>query len=655
MTTNLPSTPSLPRVFGHYEIEQQIGRGESSRVFRAHHRQIKEHKVALKVLLSQDAARIKRFEQEARIAARLRHPHISRLLDYGFQNPFHYVVFEYIPGVSLRDRIKGRDQRLPPDKVLIYFRQIADALDYAHSHDFIHRDLSPGNILIDEQEHRAYLIDFGIARDPDHSLTSTNMVMGTPGFIAPESLISASNATHLSDIFSLGVVLFFMLTGEEPWYETPTPPVSRESFVRIRTLAEAGAKLPSEVDRIIRVLLAFDREHRYTSAGAAASDLEIALRRHLTQTYVVNGDPVVPVTTSHTQRQIALIEQNEVEQVLSGSLFREPLERALERARQLDDVSIRQLLNQWSETKRFYRPLLGRLAQIHDTKHQNVFFFSLRLLIEQRREAGLEEEPDSQQKQIPPQRELALWQIELPPPKEFQEHPGGRVIVPGSEQIVTCPSCKGQGVIICTTCKGARRITVAEQPAAQQTDSETGNASAGSPSVIRQRVVPCPACNGRGSLPCKRCESFGRLVQRKIMEWSRRVVKDSVHNDLPDVDEAWLHRTCKAELVYRNRVQRIPPEWLQISEVKEMIELQQKQLDKDSQIVMAELQINFIPLTEVKLDLGNPEVEYRLAIYGFENLIPPDWRFLHWERIAFMSLTVVLTALLLICLTFLIG
>ncbi|WP_031460420.1 protein kinase domain-containing protein [Chloroflexus sp. MS-G] len=651
MTTNTPSTPSLPRVFGHYEVEQQIGRGESSRVFRAHHRQIKEHKVALKVLLSQEAARIRRFEQEARIAARLRHPHISRLLDYGFQNPFHYVVFEYIPGVSLRDRIKGRDQRLPPDKVLIYFRQIADALDYAHSHDFIHRDLSPGNILIDEQEHKAYLIDFGIARDPDHSLTSTNMVMGTPGFIAPESLISASNATHLSDIFSLGVVLFFMLTGEEPWYETPTPPVSRESFARIRTLAEAGAKLPSEVDRIIRVLLAFDREHRYTSAGAAASDFEIALRRHFTQTYVVTGDPAVPVTTSRTQRQIVLIEPNEVEQALSGSLFREPLERALERARKLDDTSIRQLLDQWSKTKRFYQPLLGRIAQIHDTKHQNVFFFSLRLLIEQRREAGLEEEPDSQQKQIPPQRELALWQIELPPPKEFQEHPGGRVIVPGSEQIVTCPSCKGQGVITCPTCQGQRRVTVPEQPVDQQPKSN----SADSPAVVRQRVVPCSACSGRGSLPCKRCESFGRLVQRKVMEWSRRVVKDSSQNDLPDVDEAWLHRTCKAELVYRNRVQRIPPEWLQISEVKEMIELQQKQLDKDSQIVMAELQINFIPLTEIKLDLGNPEVEYRLAIYGFENLIPPDWRFLHWERIGFISLTVVLATFLLICLVVLLG
>lgn len=651
MTTNTPSTPSLPRVFGHYEVEQQIGRGESSRVFRAHHRQIKEHKVALKVLLSQEVARIKRFEQEARIAARLRHPHISRLLDYGFQNPFHYAVFEYIPGVSLRDRIKGRDQRLPPDKVLIYFRQIADALDYAHSHDFIHRDLSPGNILIDEQEHKAYLIDFGIARDPDHSLTSTNMVMGTPGFIAPESLISASNATHLSDIFSLGVVLFFMLTGEEPWYETPTPPVSRESFARIRTLAEAGAKLPSEVDRIIRVLLAFDREHRYTSAGAAASDFEIALRRHFTQTYVVTGDPAVPVTTSRTQRQIVLIEPNEVEQALSGSLFREPLERALERARKLDDTSIRQLLDQWSKTKRFYQPLLGRIAQIHDTKHQNVFFFSLRLLIEQRREAGLEEEPDSQQKQIPPQRELALWQIELPPPKEFQEHPGGRVIVPGSEQIVTCPSCKGQGVITCPTCQGQRRVTVPEQPVDQQPKSN----SADSPAVVRQRVVPCSACSGRGSLPCKRCESFGRLVQRKVMEWSRRVIKDSSQNDLPDVDEAWLHRTCKAELVYRNRVQRIPPEWLQISEVKEMIELQQKQLDKDSQIVMAELQINFIPLTEIKLDLGNPEVEYRLAIYGFENLIPPDWRFLHWERIGFISLTVVLATFLLICLVVLLG
>ena len=203
---------------GRYRLDAQIGAGGMSTVYRAFDVNL-ERRVAIKLLhreMSADSDQLERFRREARAVAQLSHPHIVGVIDAGEDENRPYIVFEYVEGETLKDRIR-RLGRLPVDESLAYAIEIARALGCAHAHEIVHRDVKPQNVLLDP-EGSAKVTDFGIARSlRDDGLTADGRVLGTTDYVSPEQALG-HDVDGQSDIYSLGVVLFEMLTGDVPFH-----------------------------------------------------------------------------------------------------------------------------------------------------------------------------------------------------------------------------------------------------------------------------------------------------------------------------------------------------------------------------------------------------------------------------------------------------
>ncbi len=200
-----------------YRLERQLGHGAMGEVWRALDLEL-ERPVALK-LLAPDADRA-RFKREARAAAALAHPNVTRLYDYGETEGRPYIAFEYLGGGTLEERLSP-DRRLEDDEARAIAVQLAAGLAHAHAHGLVHRDLKPANILFDDED-QAKIADFGIARmGADSTLTEAGTVLGTAAYISPEQA-EGESATPASDVYSFGVVLFRMLTGRLP-FESEQP------------------------------------------------------------------------------------------------------------------------------------------------------------------------------------------------------------------------------------------------------------------------------------------------------------------------------------------------------------------------------------------------------------------------------------------------
>ena len=203
---------------GRYELEELVGTGGMSSVYRAHD-QLLERKVALKVLhqhYGDDAEYVERFRREARAVAPLSHPNIVTVIDRGEHEGRQFIVFEYVEGENLKQLIQRRGPA-PVATALELAMQIARGLSFAHQQGLVHRDVKPQNVLLNG-DGQAKVTDFGIARslDVQHGMTQTGTVLGTSDYIAPEQAQGQRVDEH-TDIYSLGVVLYELLTSEVPF------------------------------------------------------------------------------------------------------------------------------------------------------------------------------------------------------------------------------------------------------------------------------------------------------------------------------------------------------------------------------------------------------------------------------------------------------
>jgi eukaryotic-like serine/threonine-protein kinase len=279
-----PVMPKLVgRRVGNYVLDRPLARGGMGSVFVAKHPQL-GREVAVKFLsqeLSSYPELTQRFLSEARIAARLNHPNIVDILDFGDLDGRFYYVMELLLGHDLGARMKQR-QRFTPSEVLAHVRQICAALEAAHAVGVVHRDLKPANVFVLEGEPlRLKLVDFGVAKVLSTSGTKTRhgQVLGTPSHMSPEQALGDSpQVTALSDIYSLGVIAYEMLSGT-PVFHHESDVMLMVMHVRdpVRPLSEVAPDVPKAVARVIEACLAKDPKARPSSARALAEQLTIAV------------------------------------------------------------------------------------------------------------------------------------------------------------------------------------------------------------------------------------------------------------------------------------------------------------------------------------------------------------------------------------------
>ena len=281
-TAEFPSSVTiLPCDFGAYELLEEVGRGGMGVVYKARQKSL-DRLVAIKMILASHLAsteHVRRFQIEARAAARLRHPNIVHIHEVGQVHGQHYFAMEHIDGLSLAERLARGPMEFPAAVRLV--AQVARAIGHLHREGIVHRDLKPSNILLDTDE-QPYVTDFGLAKvfsasgDP----TATGVIAGTPSYMAPEQA-AGHNAEvgPASDIYSLGAILYELLTGRPVFREeTPLDTLMQVLAGEPTPPRRVNAKIPRALELIVLKALARSPADRYASAEALAHDLERFLK-----------------------------------------------------------------------------------------------------------------------------------------------------------------------------------------------------------------------------------------------------------------------------------------------------------------------------------------------------------------------------------------
>lgn len=263
---------------GRYLLEAKLGSGGMSTVFLARDTTL-DRAVAVKVMhreMTEQADQLQRFRQEARAVAKLSHPNVVAVIDAGEDGGHPYIVFEYVEGETLKQRI-NRVGALDPQEALAYAIEVARGLTVAHARNMVHRDIKPQNVLIDS-EGRAKLTDFGISRQLEQDgMTATGRVLGTTDYVAPEQAMGRG-ADPRSDIYSLGVVLYEMLIGQVPFHADSQVGVAMKHVnEELPDVQQRRPELSAAAALVVERATAKDPGERYQEVGEMIDDMETAL------------------------------------------------------------------------------------------------------------------------------------------------------------------------------------------------------------------------------------------------------------------------------------------------------------------------------------------------------------------------------------------
>jgi serine/threonine-protein kinase len=294
-------------VADRYEVEELVGAGGMSSVYRAHDRLL-DRKVALKVMHQHyggDPEHVERFRREARSVAALSHPNVVTVIDRGEHRGRQFIVFEYVDGENLKQLIQRRGPA-PVATALELAIQIAQALSFAHRHGLVHRDVKPQNVLLNG-DGRAKVTDFGIARslDVQQGVTQTGTVLGTSEYIAPEQA-QGRNVDEQTDVYSLGVVLYELLSGHVPF--------AGENFVAVAMrhindppppLADSRPDVPARVEAAVRRAMAKEPSDRFATMADLCAELEACLAELQGATQVLPGHSPPPPSPRRPPRRRA--------------------------------------------------------------------------------------------------------------------------------------------------------------------------------------------------------------------------------------------------------------------------------------------------------------------------------------------------------------
>jgi serine/threonine protein kinase len=299
---------------GKYEVIERLGRGGMAEVYKAYQASL-DRFVALKLLhpfLADDPEFKDRFEREARNVARLRHPNIVQVYDFEYdaESESYYMVMELIDGQTLKDHLDSRKgERLPIPEVLRIMRGSVEALAYAHARSMIHRDVKPANLMLDS-DGRIVLTDFGIAKIVTGiQFTASGGMVGTPAYMAPEQGLGDAGDER-SDLYSLGVILFQMITGKLPFdADTPLAVILKHLNEPIPSVFELAPDCPPDIEAIIVRTMDKDPDERYASAEAMLQALNAAAG--ITTMPLIDTGPVLTKKSTGTLSAVTADSRND--------------------------------------------------------------------------------------------------------------------------------------------------------------------------------------------------------------------------------------------------------------------------------------------------------------------------------------------------------